>query len=719
MASEGRYDYKLYIEGIEVPFTSASITASVNSVGQCTINMPPATSLRLIRPRSLVHIFWLDDYQGPLPGGEFQERSVWRLLWEGEAIGYSYSKSAASRSMTLTCQDMTNYWQTTLNYQLSADQAGYQKTKKNLAIGAKKADVVAFQPITQFYNKFFEGRNFVDALLEMLKSFTDDLVHYSAINDRVKLNQKIDVVEDLESRGLLSSRVGAEWIRGIFGNQGGKISLLQFVNTLKQLIFYVHTPVVAPPFRKDGSFTSTILLPQIHMTLPPRCNCFFPDMITSLNFGRNFLAEPTRMLLSTKNVWAQNELFNSLYVAPAVLGEATDSVVIANNQGGAKLTPEQAVKFKGAQAIPALTEEEVEKGIIGTEVGLPFPKFAAMTGRGDVNETAKKVAEFQFQLARITNRSATMVMQFNPWPVVGFPCAMFDAVQSYFGSVVNITHNISTSEGSMTHIDTNMVREMIPSDGTNYVYMPDWINKKYHPDKVVGPNGTYSTLLGCDGMVPLGIDDARAALAPATVGPQRPSTSPLSGSVIGSVFGNFIQEEQSLLNALGFASSGQWDLTAIADQIFELERPSLITGETRAPSGEYDKRVIKGDSWQYCQAFIRRSCATFKEVWSGLYGMFVEDDADFNPPISVPSDLSFDAEIFRGNNGQLEFVGDSRLLGTPFDYSPNPDDIPPDRIVRPQSRNGQNVDVTTAGHKRFPIWLYRQETVDERAIDGR
>ena len=53
MASEGRYDYKLYIEGIEVPFTSATIQASVNSVSQASINMPPASSLRLVRPRSL------------------------------------------------------------------------------------------------------------------------------------------------------------------------------------------------------------------------------------------------------------------------------------------------------------------------------------------------------------------------------------------------------------------------------------------------------------------------------------------------------------------------------------------------------------------------------------------------------------------------------------------------------------------------------------------
>lgn len=104
-------------------------------------------------------------------------------------------------------------------------------------------------------------------------------------------------------------------------------------------------------------------------------------------------------------------------------------------------------------------------------------------------------------------------------------------------------------------------------------------------------------------------------------------------------------------------------------------------------------------------------------MWQKLYGITLPDTADTDPPISVPADQSSDPELFRDNKGRLAFQGSEKLEGTPFDYRLR--DFPDEKIVGRQSRNGQAVNATIAGHKRFPIWLYRQETVDIRALDGR
>jgi len=74
-------------------------------------------------PRTLVHLFYLESsfHQDTAPGETVQvdlRRNLdttdprhWRLLFWGEVRGYSLSKAGGSRTVTLSCQDGSSYWE--------------------------------------------------------------------------------------------------------------------------------------------------------------------------------------------------------------------------------------------------------------------------------------------------------------------------------------------------------------------------------------------------------------------------------------------------------------------------------------------------------------------------------------------------------------------------------------------------------------------------------
>jgi hypothetical protein len=695
MSAEAHYDFKLFIEGIEVPFTSANITTSVNQMSQATIQVPPTRSVRLVRPRSLVHIFFRDDYQGPLPFGGYQSDPVWRLLWEGEIMGYSYTKSGVARHITLQCQDLISYWTTTLQYQLSADQAAFQKAQRLLLVGAQRANITLISILQEYFQKFIdESKTLPEAYVKIVQNFTRELIHYDDINTRLKLDKKTKLLDDEESEFILQKQNATQWIRGIYGNAGGKISLLQFINNLKQLIFYTHSPVVAPPYDAANEATTSIIFkPQIHQTLPPRCNCFFPDMITNLNFGRNFLTEPTRMVLATNNVWVENSFQNALYMAPSTLTDGLEKTIQPSWMGGKKYTDEQKQAFgPNVQTDAPLLEEELEKGIIGVEVGLPYPQMTGLTSRKDIKENMQAVAEYQLQVSKANTRSVTVQTQFNPWPVVGFPCAIFDAIQSFFGHVVNISHSISTGGGSFTQVDCNLAREMIPGDSSEYVYIPKWMNRKYRPENVIGPNGSFRELLGCDAMFAGSQDTQQGSKA------------------IADARGNplFVEDKDKLE---AFADDEQYDLAKIADAIYTLTKPNPLDGSAEAASGEWDLADARGESWRYSQEFIRRNVATMAQVFGSMYKLGFTDDRK-PAPSSVPVGSTRNNDLTADGNPTEE----SKLDKTVFDYRPRDTNV---KVIAQRKRDGSPISASkTPGHKRIPVWNIREEIL-EGSADGR
>lgn len=145
---------RLFMEGVEIPCIAANIDVSPNSPAICTLQVPPMVEGTRLMPRTLVHLFFLDFAEASSvyitdtganaekPGeenpsmldrsledaekadiedkskaetafGNFesdQKNAHYKHLFSGEVIGFQWSKQPMSRSLTLQCMDLSNYW---------------------------------------------------------------------------------------------------------------------------------------------------------------------------------------------------------------------------------------------------------------------------------------------------------------------------------------------------------------------------------------------------------------------------------------------------------------------------------------------------------------------------------------------------------------------------------------------------------------------------------
>lgn len=160
MAAHGqRLRLRLFLEGVEVPVISANIQTAPNCPVMASIQVPPLPEGTRLLPRTLVHLFFYDDYEAKLPfitpsskasssplksptdyqrdqdrlngpsdrqfnetisniaGGstaqnEAEQSTItqYKLLFGGEFIGFAWAKGQSQRALVLQCQDWSNYW---------------------------------------------------------------------------------------------------------------------------------------------------------------------------------------------------------------------------------------------------------------------------------------------------------------------------------------------------------------------------------------------------------------------------------------------------------------------------------------------------------------------------------------------------------------------------------------------------------------------------------
>ena len=118
-----------FIEGVEIPIIAASITSTPNAPASASIQIIATDRAQEIKPRSCVHLFFKDLYEGPgdniYIGGEgieteyhserykqILEEESYKLLFMGEIMGYQFDKTAGARQLTLQCADFSVYWDT-------------------------------------------------------------------------------------------------------------------------------------------------------------------------------------------------------------------------------------------------------------------------------------------------------------------------------------------------------------------------------------------------------------------------------------------------------------------------------------------------------------------------------------------------------------------------------------------------------------------------------
>jgi len=564
-----RLDVRCFLEGIQVPFLGAEISITTNQASSATVNVVATNTIFDIRPKTHVLLMFWDE------AGD----GTWRLLWEGQVLGIGYSKAPDTRAATLQCRDLSNYWDYLLRAMVDGISATTLHTEKLHFFGNGDALVRMSMESASNYNFIFDAvsggkTTLPEALLGLLQGFTDKIPSYEYVNKAYKINKQIQMKEDKSITKLISATLFQDYLRSVNGRSTGLTPVRDVILSFCQMIYYNIVSIPSAPYI-DGLKTF-LLKPNLYGTLPPACNVILPDICTSVNYQRNFMAEPTRMMLRTssfpgeKPVRGITPTLQPSYVVPEEVFSKINSV---------------DEEYKGA-----MTAEEREKGILPAEAVMGYSEvFASLGVRSDdkSKEARKKIMatlDYRFQLARYSNRTLTSVMELNPWLVCNFPCAIFDTSRSYIGVIANIHHSISASGGGHTSIDCNLAYEIAdPSDPENAEQapvFPGWMNDLYTPKNV---NATYQGILGCKA-----IEGDTAASIKATTPDSHNSSAALQ------------QDGKQV---------------AISEHVLTLFNPFDKNADTR-----YRKAERSNSTYSFADKYRRRNIATLKNLYE-FYGL--------------------------------------------------------------------------------------------------
>lgn len=160
-----------------------------------------------------------------------------------------------------------------------------------------------------------------------------------------------------------------------------------------------------------------VFKPDIFFTTPPCCNVIFPEFHQQIQWGRNFLSEPTRLMLQggsgrSGNIFGGGYSKLGVYFAP-------DCPSMRND-----------IKLSSVKFARSIMDHELFAGIIPARAQIPWAKVY----RVDTRDKAKKftyiqrLANFEYARQHYASRNGTVVGVFNPYFIPGFPALIVDRV---------------------------------------------------------------------------------------------------------------------------------------------------------------------------------------------------------------------------------------------------------------------------------------------------
>jgi hypothetical protein len=158
-----------------------------------------------------------------------------------------------------------------------------------------------------------------------------------------------------------------------------------------------------------------IFRPDVWFSAPPRCNVLFPEHYNSINYARDFLAEPTRFLLKTNDeFFGEDELFDQFYFAPK------------------SFTVKAQKRTLNAMLSNDLLDHELFTGILPVfekmgELNIFAARSGTMNGKVPKIGLAQRSTNFLYFKYRFAARQMTVNGRFNPYVVPGFPGLVIDA----------------------------------------------------------------------------------------------------------------------------------------------------------------------------------------------------------------------------------------------------------------------------------------------------
>lgn len=546
-------DFKLYIEGEECPFESATVAFGVSALPVMTLQLAPYHILRNLGERTKVHLYFID----PVDGNE-------RLLFDGEIGGVGYTKNPSVQTLTYSVNHVSSYldevlvsffdlsayavtfpplYAKNLGAELDTDYGVYNTTTIEKVLtpsGLKGLDT--FQAI---FVKLFE---------EIFKIKPGDIALNPTLNyfkkrvDSWKLDKRMATMPaaagNVDAVFTLKDFIGSENLLMLFIGQTKKVDGFRSIFTVlaemfREILYY---PVILPsPYLYNGEQLQQILYkPQALFVLPPVCNVIWPSMYTVFSYSRNYKNVPTRLFVRAglgRIIPAGNadsnitESVAQYFWAPKALRVAADALKTADANMAAEISVinkyqygtdmknvvELEKKYKKHEyLLEATTAQEDEVGVRPAQPANNefFTRYAEWLLCGNTNDypylkgldngevAADKVAQLaDYELARQQHETcvASMVMVFNPYLVPGFPALVMDKPESgmhVYGYVTGVTHTISAAGGCSTMADIGYIRQYDDTLNKRFVVSEDTRRFIVAEDAWADEDAVYERLLG-------------------------------------------------------------------------------------------------------------------------------------------------------------------------------------------------------------------------------
>jgi len=290
----------VFLEGQEIDVISVSVRGGFNAPAGCTINIPFASTALRFLPRTLVHVFYVENTIVPTAGGKagVEQRTDdvknWKLLFAGEVHAFQYADVGSSKQIVLSCQDFSTYWSHVKLYWGTNNHSAYgYKTAiaagaSQLYSGSKRVDgtdrllnLLKAKPASIPTLAGILGG--LVALLESATGVFHPLAakRFRGVNDfmsqaelRLKLTHMLGATGmDTTSVKFIDSQVFTQYIRRLARSIGHTASFMDLVGLFLNRIYYSWASVPAPPyfpFQDSGYATKIAVVRKATSPIDPK-----------------------------------------------------------------------------------------------------------------------------------------------------------------------------------------------------------------------------------------------------------------------------------------------------------------------------------------------------------------------------------------------------------------------------------------------------------------
>lgn len=427
----------VYINGIQIPCPRVVVNYGVAKIPEATLSFPPHRLLQRLgaEDRLEVTIFYLDNHYD-------DKNPAFRLLFEGEICGWSYTSTPMGRSMTFNAIADMSIFQTLYFFFMNtteaaiqyiaakdnADSAGvpgvhypFSIFKKGLfGTGEKqeyierpydlldnimrgllqkppnRADGVDHRPIPaiNFYSRWMRKRNMVNRIIAM-PLYEDDA--------RDKTGGAFEILKAVQAGEAMNAM--ATSLSQSVGDQGSVYDLLQRIlgATYSELAMIPTAQCVrarfsdgtilgpaslkpsTPEAREPLRLVNYFVKPQMLFGIPPACNLIFPSMISSYSYSEQYWTQPTRVYVNdTFYAGAGLKTDNPIVAAAMQVGYPDDVHAALQARKDTSKNAGQ-LRFTGKNVL--VYPEEFFKGPVVSR--MPVPKWFTYLG----NQASKQNAE--------------------------------------------------------------------------------------------------------------------------------------------------------------------------------------------------------------------------------------------------------------------------------------------------------------------------------------